>query len=54
MQDESLNLTFKISDIEENRDSVESLNMARIEESWISSQLDMILSEDEHDVALQR
>ena len=46
MQDESLNLTFKISDIEENRDSVESLNMARIEESRISPQLDINLSDD--------
>ena len=54
MKDESLNLTFQISDIEENRDSVESLNMARIEESRISPQLDINLSDDEDDVALQR
>ena len=54
MQDESLTLTFQVSDIEEIRDSVESLNMARIEESRISSQFEMILSDDEDDVTPQK
>ena len=54
MQDESLTLTFQLSDIEEIRDSVESLNMARIEESRIYSQLEIILSDDEEDVAPQK